>query len=169
MNTTLLTNPEFKIKIFAKGKERVVRFQQERAQDCFSEATPLLKRHWSEVAYLNGFEIEPELSTYELLENSNRIKTFTARVEGKLIGYAVFFFQRHLHFRTKIFALCDFIFIEKPYRGFGHRFIKWCNDVLFREGADVLYYYVAKQYDYGVILRRQGFSHRDDCYVFQVK
>lgn len=147
----------------------MILFNREQSYDCFNEAIPMLKLHWQEIAYIDEIEPNPRLSTYEQLEKTDRLRTYTARRDGKLIGYAVFFLQPHLHFSQTTFAYCDIIFILKQHRGFGHKFIRWCNDCLKRDGATVILYDVNKRFDYGSVLKRQGFKHTSDGYSLAVR
>lgn len=139
-------------------KTRVV-FQRELVQDCFCELIPLLAEHGRELEYHRDLLLDPEFSKYELLENSGLLRTYTARDhENKLIGYALFFFSTHLHFKKTIFATCDILYIQPKRRGFGLRFLMWCNDNLRRDGAKRIDYYVNENFDYSPILRRMGFA-----------
>ena len=151
------------------NKDSVVVFQREPAQDCFAEAIPLLIEHGRELNYFRHFKLDPEFSKYEHLETTGLIRAYTARLDKTLIGYAVFFFSPHLHFRSETFAYCDILYIRPEHRGFGHRFTRWCNDRLREDNASVILYHVNKKFDFGSMLKRQGFEHTDDVYTLEVK
>ena len=151
------------------NEEHVIVFQREAAQDCFAEAIPLLIEHWQEITYIDGLTVKPEFSKYESLERNGILRTYTARLEGKLIGYAVFFLSPHLHFKKHLFAYCDVLYIMPAHRGFGHRFTRWCNNRLRDDRASVILYNVNKKFDFGSILKRQGFKHTDDVYTMEVR
>ena len=140
-------------------------FQREPAQDCFEEAIPLLVEHGRELKYFNDLKLEPEFSKYEQLERTGLLRTYTARREEVMVGYAVFFFAPHLHFKRTIFATCDILYISPAHRGFGLSFLRWCVDQLKCDGASVVYFFVNKSFDYGPILRRLKFDHTDNIYT----
>ena len=142
----------------------MVVFQREQAQNCFLEAIPLLIEHGRELKYYSELKLEPEFSRYEQLEFAGLLRTYTARLNKTLIGYAVFFFTPHLHFKNHIFATCDIIFVHPKHRGFGLRFIRWCNDNLRNDGAYSIHYYVNTLFDYGSVLKRLGFEHTAELY-----
>jgi len=144
-------------------------FQREQAQDCFQEAIPLIVEHGRELKYFDELKIEPEFARYEQLESLGLLRTYTARLDESLLGYAVFFFSPHLHFKRIIFANCDILYIHKNHRGFGLRFIKWCVDQLKIDGANVVYFYVNRQFDYSPILKRIGFEHTDELYTKRIR
>ena len=144
-------------------------FDLEPLSNCYAEAIPLFKKHWQEIAYLNNLKPDPEFSKYESLEKHKILRFYTARKQGSLIGYAIFFVQPHLHFKKSIFAYCDIVFILPKHRGFGYDFIRWCNDNLKREGTEVILYEVNKLHDYGNLLKRQGFKHTGDMYTLEVR
>jgi GNAT superfamily N-acetyltransferase len=147
----------------------MILFQREPANSCFEEAMPLIVNYRREVDYYQDFQLDPEFAKYAELEKAGVVRAYTAREDGKLIGFALFFFTPHLHFKSKIFAMHDILYIIPEKRGFGHRFIKWCDEQLTADGADVIYFFVNGNFNYSPILRRCGYAHADDLYIRRVK
>ena len=67
-----------------------IKYQQEFLSTVVEDIKPLLKEHWEEIA-LNKEKIKlnPDWDTYEELEHQGRLKVFTARQDGSLVGYFV--------------------------------------------------------------------------------
>lgn len=147
----------------------MITFQREQAHACFEEAIPLLNLYRQEIAYYADYDLDPEFAKYAELEKAGIVRAYTAREDGVLIGFALFFFNSHLHFKTKIFAIHDLLYIIPEKRGFGHKFIKWCEKELIRDGADVIYFFVNGNFNYSPILRRCGYTHADDLYTRRIK
>lgn len=139
-------------------------FNREQAQKCFVEAIPLLIKHGRELKYHRDLQLDPEFSRYEQLEKTGFLRAYTARIDGALVGYSVFFLSPHLHFRKNQFAVCDILFIDPLHRGFGLSFIRWCNHQLKMDGAHSIDYYVNVEFDYSIILKRLGFRRSAELY-----
>ena len=147
----------------------MILFQREQAHACFEEAIPLLHLYRQEIAYYADLKLDPEFAKYAELEKAGIVRAYTARKDGKLIGFALFFFNSHLHFKTKIFAIHDLLYIIPEHRGFGYKFLKWCNEQLEKDGASVIYYFVNLQFNYGSLLKRLGFELADHLYTRSIK
>lgn len=83
----------------------------------WGELVPLLEQHYDEVAYHKDIPLDPDRAGYERIASCGALRIYTARVDGRLIGYMVCFVSRSLHYKSKIFANQDILFIDKLYRG----------------------------------------------------
>lgn len=95
-------------------------FQEEKLKDIIEEIKPLLDKHWDEVA-LNK-ELRPldiDYDTYFILNDVGLSRIFTARDEGKLVGYFWFVVAPNLHFKTWKVAQVDWYFVDPECRGTG--------------------------------------------------
>jgi GNAT superfamily N-acetyltransferase len=93
-------------------------FQRERVQDTIDEAYPLLVRHWDEIAWtkeLSGVDINRDF--YKAIEDRGEIICVTARHDGALIGYAVYFLRLHPHYQTVRWAVSDIYWLAPEHRG----------------------------------------------------
>lgn len=134
-------------------------FQREKAQECFAEALPLLAEHWQEIAHYKDIPLEPDYDAYAAAENSGNLVCFTARTEtGELIGYAVYFLRKNLHYKSSLQAYQDILFISKPHRGMGGKFILWCDDQLRALTCQAVYQHVKKAHNFGPLLERIGYT-----------
>ena len=140
-------------------------FQKETAGKCFPDTLPLLEEHWREVAHYQDIELDPDLEVYAAAEAAGMLRVFTARtLEGKMIGYAVFFCRTNPHYRNSLQANQDVLFISKEHRGMGGRFILWCDEQLRSEGVQVVYHHVKAAHNFGKLLERFGYTLVDLIY-----
>lgn len=140
-------------------------FQRERSQDIFHEVMPLLELHYKEISHYHDIPLDPDFEKYEAMENAGAVRTFTARDEEKnIIGYAVFFVRHNLHYKTSFQAYQDILFIHPERRGFGFKFIKWCDEQLKDEGVQVVYHHVKTAHNFGPVLERMGYECIDLIY-----
>lgn len=141
-------------------------FARERlTPELVAEVTPLLQAHWREVATDQDIPLSPRWDLYDAFQEADRIRVYTARIGGRLVGYNAFLLDRHLHYSTSLLATNDVIFIDRTERGFGRRFIAWCADQLRAEGAQVNAYHVKLSHDWSHVLAEQGFEPRETIWV----
>lgn len=128
------------------------------------EALPLLTKHYHEISYHPDLPLDIDWERYESLETSGNFMVFTARTQGKLIGYNAFYILNHGHHKTVKHAIQDAIFIEKDCRGFGKHFIQWCDETLKALGTRIVYQHLSAAHNYGAMLEDQGYTLIDQVY-----
>ena len=96
----------------------MIKYSEEKCADVFDEITPLLERHWEEIA-LNKEKVKlnPDWDLYSKMNEMGLVRTFIARDNGKLIGYFVVTVHPHMHYKDTIYALNDVIYVDPEYRG----------------------------------------------------
>lgn len=130
-----------------------------------SEVGPLLMAHWREVAGDKDIPLSPRWDIYSLLEGSDKLFIYTARIRGRLVGYNAFFVDPHVHYGTALQATNDVVFIDPRERGFGRKFLAWCAEHLRAAGVQLMSYHVKKSHDWGHVLAEQGFLPREVVWV----
>lgn len=105
------------------------------------EIEPLLDSHWDEIA-LNKEKIKlnPDFDAYEALELEGKLKIFTARDDGQLVGYFIVIVGTNIHYKDHLFASNDVIYLSPNHRkGFtGIKLIKFAEKCLKSDGVSVL-------------------------------
>jgi L-amino acid N-acyltransferase YncA len=130
-----------------------------------TEGLDLIRKHYEEIAKYKDIALDPDHETYHAIENAKNLRVFTARdADKKLIGYAVFFMRKNMHYKSSLQAVQDIIYIEKSRRGFGQKLIKYCDDQLKAEGVQVVYHHVKTEHNFGPMLERQGYELIDLIY-----
>ena len=105
------------------------------------ESRPLLQDHWEEIALnKDKIKLEPDWPVYFALASEGRLGLYTARDEGKLVGYFVVTVSQHPHYAKNIFAENDVVFLKKEYRktGVGAMMIRFAEQDLRKKGVSVL-------------------------------
>ncbi len=139
----------------ATAQEVEVFFGAERVVDSWAEALPLMQEHWDEIKEQQDVPLDPDFEVYKKLDDMQVLRVFTAR-DGKnnLLGYCVYFVQTNPLSKKISQANQNALFIKKDARGFGKKFIAWCDDLLTREGINFVYHHVSIGHDYSPILKR---------------
>lgn len=103
---------------------------------------PLLTKHWQEIARnRERIELNPDYGRYKELENRGALFIFTAREDGKILGYAIYFVGPHLHYRDHKWALSDIFWVTPERRGImvGKRLFGLAEKVLRENGVSVMH------------------------------
>lgn len=76
-----------------------ITLQQERYSPGFiEELKPLIERNWKESeSYKADLEVNPNYVRYQALDDAGLVVCMTARMNGFLFGYAIFFISFSLH------------------------------------------------------------------------
>jgi GNAT superfamily N-acetyltransferase len=118
-----------------------IKYQQEFLSGVRGEIEPLLNSHWEEIA-LNKEKIKlnPDWDAYEAFEHQGKLKIFTARDDGQLVGYFVVIVGTNIHYKDHLFASNDIIYLSPNHRkGFtGIKLIKFAEKCLKTDGISVL-------------------------------
>lgn len=130
----------------------------------WDEIYPLLVQHKDEIAHHKDIPLDPDKDFYMKACALGMVRVFTAREDAKLIGYAIFFVKPDFHYQ-QLTAQQDIIFIQKDKRGFGRKFIEWCDEQLKAEGVRFVSHHVKKAHDFSPLLRRIGYELVDLIYV----
>ena len=140
-------------------------FQREELKDCINEARPLLLEHWKEIAHYPDIQLEPDEERYFASEAAGVLRVYTARDDGAIVGYAVFFVNTNAHYKSSLQAMQDIIFIDPKHRGSGGRFILWCDEQLKAEGVQVVFQHLKSRHNFGKMLERFGYELMDLIYA----
>lgn len=127
---------------------------------------PLLEKHYHEIAHYKDIELDPDFEQYEKLEQIGALRMFIARDEQEfIVGYAVYFIRHNIHYKSSLQALQDVLFIDPDKRGFGAKFILWCDQQLKAEGVQIVYHHVKSAHNFGAMLERIGYRLVDLIYT----
>lgn len=119
----------------------MITYQQEFLVTCELECQTLIELHWEEIATnKNKIKLNPDWSAYHTLEDKGALKIFTARDNGKLVGYFVVLLGVNMHYKDHVFAENDVIYLHQDYRkGFtGVRLIKFAEKCLKEDGVSIV-------------------------------
>lgn len=135
-------------------------------RELWLEAMPLLHAHWREIAHYPDILLDVDVDAYTRCEDAGMVRCFTARQDGALVGYALFFVRPNLHYQASIQAVQDVLYLAPAVRGgAGFRFIRWCDEQLAASAIQVVYHHVKSAHNFGPLLERMGYELVDLIYA----
>lgn len=144
-----------------------ITYQQESLVTCEKDATELLMQHWEEIALNKDvIKLNPDWPAYYQLESSGMLKVFTARLDGKLIGYFVVVCRKHLHYVDHVFAFNDVLYLSKDHRKglTGAKLMRFAEKCLKEDGVSVLVVNTKRHKPFDKLLSWLGFTHVENTY-----
>ena len=134
----------------------------------YEEAGDLLTRHWEELTKRKDvFTVNPDLPTYRTLEEANRLAVVTARDEGKLVGYFVWFIFPHAHYQDTLVATEDLHFLHPEYRKGLNGYLLMREAVALLKPLNVTAYTIREKigHEHPALMKRLGFTPMDVTYI----
>ena len=125
------------------------------------EIEPLLEQHYKEIALNKDIiKLNPDWRAYAQLDAINGLRIYTARKDGKLMGYFVVIVSRSLHYKDHLFANNDVIFLTKTARKglTGMKLVKYAIASLKAEGITKLHVNTKMHQPFDPIMERLGFE-----------
>jgi GNAT superfamily N-acetyltransferase len=141
-------------------------FSQEKWVDYISEAMPLLTKHWLEISNYKDIILNVDHNYYQTMEDEDSLRIFTARDEAtnEMVGYLLYTVGYNPHYKDSLQASVDVVYIDPERRGFGMKFMKWCDERLKQEGVEIVYHHVKLAHDFGPVLKRMGYKPIETIY-----
>lgn len=147
---------------------RLMDYRRERLHQVRNEIQPLLEAHWQEIAlHQDKISLNPDWSRYESMDAAGSLAIYTARDEGKLVGYFVVMLTKSLHYSDHFFAHNDIIFVSKEYRKGTNaiRLIKFAEQDLERNGVSLIVINTKTQQPFDCLLEKMGYSLTERVYT----
>tara|TARA_R110000744_G_scaffold2814_2_gene11187 strand:+ start:2075 stop:2518 length:444 start_codon:yes stop_codon:yes gene_type:complete len=143
----------------------VIKYQQEFLSHAELEITPLAGLEWEE----SGHPTEPlniNWDGYFELEDLGRLKFFTARKEGILIGYFVVIVMMPLTAKGDLMGVYDAVYVHKDYRKstVGKRLFKYVETCMKEDGVYRVLASSSNKNPIGNFLTRMGYNEVETKY-----
>ncbi len=135
---------------------------------CFEEALPLLQKHWQEITAFHDIPLNPNVDRYIEFDDNGQLRIYTARIDGALVGYAVFFLAFNTHYRDSLQAVQDIVYVDPDKRQstVGLRLLRFADAMLREEGVQLISHHVKLAHPaLGVILERMGYVPIETIYA----
>lgn len=135
---------------------------------CYEEALPLLERHRQEISHYPDIPLEVDTGRYEAAEAVGKLRVYTARIEGNLVGYAVFFVMPNGHYVSSLQAVQDVLYVAPEHRrgSVGLRLVREAERMLAAADVQVIYHHVKHAHPaLGAILSRRGYEPVETVYA----
>ena len=139
----------------------MIEFKAEPLEPAFTDAAPLLEMHYQELTLnKDAVKLKPMLENYRQIERTGKLAVYTARDDGALVGYGVFFVAPHIHYADTVVAMNDVLFLHPAHRrgSMGTRLIKFCEQALRARGAHKIAWHIKLSLDWSPILARLGYA-----------
>jgi GNAT superfamily N-acetyltransferase len=120
----------------------------------------LLVRHWREIAHYQDIPLEVDYPVYEAAEAAGKLRIFTVRLDGELVGYSCYFVNSNPHYKSSVQAVQDVLFLAPEYRkaAIGRQLIAYADVRLAAEGVQVTYQHSKAALPIDALLKRQGYE-----------
>lgn len=142
-------------------------YAREQIADVIDEIKPLLEAHYREIAHFRDIPLKPDYPRYAQAEERGTLRIFTARMDSRLVGYAIYFVTPSLHYSDSVQAHQDILFVHSDFRRstVGLRLIRHADEALAGEGVQIIYQHSKAAHSIGPVLERQGYELVDEIYA----
>lgn len=116
-------------------------FQEENGFEQDEKFYALTERHWKEVAIdQDRYPLDIHWDLFASLDKKGKLAMYTVRVEGRLVGYAVWALAQRAHYKTSTLAECDAFWLDPGMRGhqIGTRLMQYSEAQLRARDVDVI-------------------------------
>lgn len=98
-----------------------MKYQVEKLIDVLEELQPLLLNHYHEIAWRQDkIDLNPDYERYFVLEEQEMLMIVTARDDGELVGYSIYFLSPNIHYSDHKFGVNDIVYLDPAYRKSGY-------------------------------------------------
>jgi GNAT superfamily N-acetyltransferase len=125
-------------------------------------AERLLEAQWREIAHYQDILFDPDWECYQRMEDGGRLKIYTARADGELIGYVAYIVNYAPHYKSSLLAVQDVLYVEPSARGahIGRDLIAYSESALRELGVQVVYQHQKVRHPaLGTVLEGLGYEH----------
>lgn len=136
----------------------MITYTTEKVVDCLDVLKKLSELHYDEVAPYDDIPLNVAWWRLLKLEGAGVLKFYAMKKGVELIGYAMFTVGPSIEYSESVQASLTNIFIHPDHRGYGGKFILWCDEQLKKCNVQVVYHHVKSKNDYGVLLKRLGYD-----------
>ena len=146
----------------------MITFQTEAPEPFTQDALELFRQHYEVIAERTDvIELDPDLDNYNLLYSKGMLEIHTARDDGKLVGYSIWFVLKHIHYKKSLTANSDVLYISPEYRKgmLGVRFIKWTTEEIKKRKPQRIVFHMKPFLDYSPIVMRLGAKLFEHAYT----
>jgi len=146
----------------------MITFQVEEFEPFLKDALVIFKQHYLELAEKpHVIPYNPNLKAYYRLYLANKLEIHSIRIDGKLIGYNVWFLMHYLHAKDGLTANSDILYLRPRYRKglLGYKFLKWSIEAIKNRSPQRILMHVKPSHDYGALLERLGAEEYEKSYM----
>lgn len=138
-----------------------MQFAEETYYQVVEDIKPLIKQHWEQIAVnKDKIKLNPDWQAYEDLNLAGHLKIYTARDNGKLVGYFIVGVSTHIHYKDHKFANNDILFVQPNSRAgmTGYKLINFAEQQLKKLGVSVININTKTHAPFDKLLERMGYD-----------
>ena len=142
-------------------------FQLEPADTWERDCPALLVEHHRELGLDQDLEVAVNFEKIRMLEAAGMWLTFTARDDGKLVGYVAALFAKHLHYSTSgEMLIVDMYYLAPEFRtGAGAKLLAFVEQTARAKNAIKLYLSCKVHRDHTKLFLRMGYRLSDFAFT----
>lgn len=145
----------------------MISIQKEEYLEVIEDIKPLVYEHGSETdLYQEHFTVDPDFEVYSAMDSNGTLQIFTARDEGKLVGYLVFFVSNHPHYKNTKYASNDLLYVHPDYRkgGLIQNLFAFAEEYLKEDGVQVMTFHFKSHMDHPALAEIMGYDRAEVMY-----
>lgn len=139
-------------------------FEQASFTAILDSIKPVLAENHAETGAYN-LPFNPDYDRYLMLDADGSLAFFTARRDGKIVGFACFFLDTEIQQKEIRSATQSFVYVDKKHRGMGYPFMKFCDDILKKQGINSVWRQSTAKLDISKIYERMGYTFVEASYL----
>ncbi len=146
----------------------MIKYQVESIEDCVKEIIDLFELHYDEIGdNPEGVKLAVDYDAFCYLEDEGRLHIVTARVDEELVGYYISVLCNMLHFKGRVNAFNDAIYIKKEFRkgSLAVRMIKFAERELRALGVDRMTIHMKTKQPFDKLCEHLGMTCTERHYV----
>lgn len=141
-------------------KAAQITFGRETVASVWDEIQPLLRQHYDELTWRKEkFTLDPDRERYLALETAGRLRVYSMRRDGILVGYSCYLVSPALHYKGVLMAVNDVLYVSPEERGLEPiKFMRWCEKELKNDGVQCITLHIKKSMNWGRLAERMGYE-----------
>lgn len=144
----------------------MIEVREEKILPIYAEIEELAKRNYAEAKFactLGEMDINKE--QYALLQDNGNLFFFSFRKDGKLVGYAFYFFARSFMGKNYLAENGAFYLVPEERKGFtANNILKELEKLLAEKGVQYLMHRTRSAHDLSAFFERAGFQLTEKIY-----
>jgi GNAT superfamily N-acetyltransferase len=139
-------------------------FHVESLTESLDGIKPILAKNHEETGVYD-LPFNPDYDRYLALDAAGLIRYFTARDRaGELAGFAIFFLDTEIYQKDVRSATQSINYVCAGHRGVGFAFMRFCDDILKKQGVNSVWRQASAKYDISKVYERMGYSLIEKTY-----
>jgi GNAT superfamily N-acetyltransferase len=147
----------------------VIEYRVENWREYYPEASQIFPIHYEELSIDKvKISMSPDCERYQQMSDVGALHIVTARDDGKLVGYFVWFVFGHMHYKDAgAMAYIDMYYLLPEYRvgGIGAKLIILSESTLKQRGVSKIYLSCKLHQDHDQLFQALGFKPTDRLYT----